>query len=474
MNKDRKSLINISKKTFFSVIALLLALMAVSIALTYVIPAGEFGTLPGGGTDYSVYTPLEGKGGIPILQGILAPVLVFASSDGLTLIMLSLFLIIISAAFQVMNDVGGIRSLIGYVSGKFRNRRTLLLVSLSFVFYCFGAFLGLFEEMLTMLPIIASLCVLLGYDSYTGFLCSIISCGFGFASAITNPFTVLLASEIIGVSPMTHIYYRLVIFAVMFLLLQCFIFTYTGRISKDPSSSLTLSHDEAIRLSAADDEAYEEKKDARIRRIYSIFLAAALLLIVVSSLSEALRGYSVVILIAYFLIGGTAAGAIASGDFRSVMKSFLKGVTGALPTIAFIAMAASVKFILDKASILPTIVYRIDTAAEGRSPVQIALIIYLIVLALEFFISSSTAKAIIVMGLLSAVNVGLSKSMMVLLYTFADGYTNVIFPTSPVLLIALSMIEMNYFTWVKKSLPLFAVNTALVIGFIVLGVTTGY
>ena len=111
---------------------------------------------------------------------------------------------------------------------------------------------------------------------------------------------------------------------------------------------------------------------------------------------------------------------------------------------------------------------------EGHSPVMIALIIYLIVLVLEFFISSSTAKAILVMGLLAMVNTGLTKPMLVLLYTFGDGYTNVIFPTSPVLLISLSMIEVPYFTWIKKSAPLFIINLLLVVGFIVLGVVVGY
>ena len=75
---------------------------------------------------------------------------------------------------------------------------------------------------------------------------------------------------------------------------------------------------------------------------------------------------------------------------------------------------------------------------------------------------------------LAVVNVGLSKSMMVLLYTFADGYTNVLFPTSPVLLISLSMIEVDYIKWIRKSLPLFAVNSIMVILFIGLGIIIGY
>jgi uncharacterized ion transporter superfamily protein YfcC len=78
------------------------------------------------------------------------------------------------------------------------------------------------------------------------------------------------------------------------------------------------------------------------------------------------------------------------------------------------------------------------------------------------------------MGLLAVVHTGLTKEMLVLLYTFADGYTNVLFPTSPVLLISLSMLGVEYFTWLRKSLPLFLLNLALVVAFIVMGVVLGY
>ena len=65
MNKG-KSLINISKKTFIQVTALLLGLLIVSIVLTYFIPAGSFGVNADGSTDYSVYHTLDGVKGIPV------------------------------------------------------------------------------------------------------------------------------------------------------------------------------------------------------------------------------------------------------------------------------------------------------------------------------------------------------------------------------------------------------------------------
>ena len=475
MKNNEKALINVSKKTFIQVTVLLLSLMIAAIVLTYIIPRGQFGTLENGETNYLDYSRTEDGSGINILKGIFAPVLVFTSSDGITLIMLSLFLLVISAAFQVMNDAGGISALIGYVSERFRNRKTLLIIAVAFVFMCFGAFLGLFEEMLTMLPIVTTLCVFIGFDSFTGFLISIIACGFGFASAITNPFTVILASQIIKTNPMEHVWYRFVIFFVMFLLLLGFIFFYIRKIKKDPGSSLTFARDERLRadLSAPDaGPAPDGVKKTRI--VYTVFLLLSLVLIIVASSVAALRGYTVVILLAYFLILGPVAGIICTSKPGAVFKSFLKGLLGALPTLVFIALASSIKYIFEEGSIMPTIIHGINEFAEGKNVFVVALVIYAVVLVLEFFISSSTAKAVLVMGILSVVNVGLTKQMSVLLYTFADGYTNVLFPTSPVLLISLSMIGLDYFKWVKKSLPLFIANLALVLAFIVLGIVIGY
>ena len=488
MKQNRKTLLNLSTKTFIQVVVLLFVLMLVAVVLTYVIPKGEFGKLTDEAgnvlvdekgneqLDFTDYRRIEGASGIPIWKGLLAPILVFGSANGLELIMLSLFLVTVFAAFQVMSDVGGIRALVGRVASRFEKRKGLLLAAIALVFMAFGAFLGLFEEMLSMLPIVTALCVLIGYDSFTGFLVSIIACGFGFASAITNPFTVLTAARLINANPMEHIWYRIVIFAVMYLLLLGFVFLYVRRLKKDPTRSLTLAHDETLRAAgtAQDGTALSPENEKRISRIYIVFLLLGLALIVTCSLIESLRGVTVVVLIAYFLIFGLLAGFLSAKAAKPVLKSFGKGIVGALPTIVFIALASSVKYVFDEGGIMPTIVHSINTLVSGHSPFIVTLVLYAIILVLEFFISSSTAKAILVMGMLAVVSVPLSKQMLVLIYTFADGYTNVLFPTSPVLLISLSMIGVDYFKWVKKSVPLFVLNLALVVGFIALGITLGY
>ena len=191
--------------------------------------------------------------------------------------------------------------------------------------------------------------------------------------------------------------------------------------------------------------------------------------IVITSV-DSLRGYTVPYLIIVFLFGGILAGYIASKDFRKTLQIFGKGAVSALPTILLILMASSIKYILEEGNVLATIANSISLFVGGKNPFVMALMIYLIIVFIEFFISSSTAKAVFLMGMLAVVNIELSNELFVLLYLFGDGYTNILFPTSPVLLLGLSMIGMNYFSWIKRGKWFFLVNLALVIVLIMLAV----
>lgn len=474
MNENK--IINMSKKTFITVVIMLGVLLLGSILLTYLVPSGHFQEIVDEADNvtynYDVYIQDESSSGINILKGIFSPILVLGSSDGLTLIMLSIFLLIVTGTFQVMSDVNGMKVLVQSLIKKFSSNKKVLIAVITLVFMMFGSFFGLFEETLALYPLIIIVTVGLGYDSFTGFLICIVASAFGFASAITNPFTVITASAILGISPMTHIWYRIIIFIVMYALLLLFVFLHIRKITKNPESSPTYENDALKKEQYAKHEEIENSKT--IGRTYLVFLILALAVVITVTSIEALRSYIVVFLMAFFLFGGPIAGYLCIKDFKKVMKSFWDGVVSAAPTILLILMAASVKFILEESSVLPTIANTISHIIDGKNTFVLAILIYLIILVLEFFISSSTAKAIFVMGILSCVSIELSKEMLVLVYLFGDGFTNVLYPTSPVLLIALSMIGMNYLSWLKHSKWLFVFNFILVLMFIFIGIYIGY
>ena len=471
-NKINKNLINISKHTFITALVMLFSLVVLSIILTYIIPRGAYGVNENGEVDYSSYIALENEGGINIFKGIFAPFLLLGSSDGITVIMLSIFLIVIAGAFQAMNDVNGIKVIVKGIVTKFQNKKFLLLAVIALVFMVFGAFLGLFEEMLTLLPIVAIVCITIGYDSFTGFLVSIVACGFGFSSAITNPFTVLFASQIMGVNPLINVWFRIIIFVVMYGVVMFWVYLYTKKITKDETRSYTYNHDQELKEEVLEETEVENEKT--IRNTYIIFFSIVLLTVIAFSMISAIRDYTVVALIVIFLFGGLLSSYISSKNVKQTFKSFGKGALSVLPTVAFILLASSVKYILVEGKVLPTISHSINNLIGTTNPFLIALIILGIVLVLEFFISSSTAKAMFVMSILSVLSLGLTKETLVLIYTFGDGYTNLLFPTSPVLLIGLSMIGLSYFKWLKKSSLLFLLTFGIVILFLVLAIVVGY
>ena len=469
-------IIDINKKSYIGIVCILASLIILAIAITYFIPKGQFGTTTDefGNivTDFNNFIELEDLKGINILKGIFAPILVLFSGDGLSIFMLSLFLLVVAGAFQVMSDSNGMNVIVYRVVNKFKNNKKLLVSLITLVFMLFGSLLGLFEEVLTLLPLIVMLSISLGFDGYTGFLMCILACGFGFASALTNPFTVITASDIIGVSPMNNIWFRIIIFIIMYGLILTFIFVHIKRIEKNPLNSPTYETDQKKKESL--NENLEVKNEKKIFNTYIIFLSLLLLSIITITSIDALRSYTIVFLIAIFLIGGLIAGYIANENFKNTLNQFLKGLISALPTILLVLMASSIKYILEEGNVIATIAHTISNSMAGKNVYAVAILIFLIILVLEFFISSSTAKAIFVMGILSVVNISLSKELLVLLYVFGDGYTNVLFPTSPVLLIALSMVGINYFTWLRKSKFLFLINFLLVIGFIALAILIKY
>lgn len=453
---ENKKIVNISKNTFISVVIILFILILMSIGLTYFIPKGIM-------IDNN-YQVIEDASGIAIWKGLLSPFLVLGSSDGITLIALCIFLTIVTGVFQLLTDTNGIGMIVNKLIKKFENKKKLLISIIVLVFMCFGSFFGLYEETLALLPLIITITISLGYDSYIAFLICTIATGFGFSVAMTNPFTIIVACELIGASVVKGIWFRAITLIIVYLLLLGFVFLHIRKIEKNKEKS-------TVEININDNTSVQNELVYDNKIFYSnlIFLLSILFTIIIFTLIPALSGYTVVGLIVVFLFGGLIVGNInTKGDFKTVLVSFKKGVISVLPAILLVLMASSIKYILVEGQIIDTITNYMIEATANKSTIMAIFVILILVLVLEFFISSSTAKAIIVMGVLGGLigNINVSKELLVLIYTYGDGFTNTLFPTSPVLLIALSVSGMSYFKWLKKSSILFIVLSVLVIGFL--------
>jgi len=147
-----------------------------------------------------------------------------------------------------------------------------------------------------------------------------------------------------------------------------------------------------------------------------------------------------------------------------------------LPAVFMIALASSVKLVMVESHILDTIMHYIIMGLDGKNPFVAIVLIYLLILLLQFFIGSASAKIILVMPIVMpvATALGLSPALVILAYCMADGFTDVILPTNPVLLVGLSMANVSYGKWVKWTWKLQLVVFILTILTLFFGVAIGY
>lgn len=464
-NPEQKNnaIIKYSRAIYLASLLVLVAFMIVSIVLTYVLPKGHFEVV-GGITDYNKFVPLENAGGINIFKGIFAPIMMFTADGFLQPLMLIVFLLTIAGVFQVMINCGGMQAIVSRFVNKFKTRKFLFLAICTLFFMILGSCFGLFEETLLLLPMVMAICLSLGYDLSVSFMVCTLATGIGFSVGITNPFTVVYASTLIGASVTRNIWFRLLVFLIYYFVVMGFVYL-KARKAKAPQTEV-LTPTEKV-----------EGNDKRKFIIYTVFLLVGFATVLIASSVPALRDYSIVILIAVFLIGGLTAGFLAFGR-KNTFKGMWQGVKSALPSVVMVLLAFSIKYILVEGQVIDTITHLIQQAIVGKSTFAAVLTVFAIILVLEFFVSSSTAKAVFVMGVLSGVSssgaLNVSPELIVLVYLFSDGFTNVLFPTSPVLLIGLSMTGQSYLTWIKKSWLFFIVVFLLAIAIIGLAMVIGY
>lgn len=448
-NKE-KAFSSINVKSFVLVVILLAVIIAISGVLSCVIPQGHYERDEIGAIIPDTYVKGDIQG-IAFWRVITAPFRVFVSDDALTIIMISIFLLVMSGVFNVMEKTGGVAVFIHKVVAKCGNRKKLVICVAVLVFMAFGSFFGMFEELVTLLPLMVVFMLTLGFDTMVGLGVCMMSACFGFSAAITNPFSVGLASQFAGTSVVDGMWLRVIFFACVYAIVIGFLLLYVRKITKYPSKSLSFDVDrdklQSLDMSASQDFA----RDSKLFRVYAIFfIVQAVILVLIASI-RAISDYAIPILAVSFLLGGLISGVLVEKP-RRVFTAFSKGVLAMLPSVLLIAMASSVKLILSESNIIDTIMHYAISVLQGiNSKFVIILLLYLLILFLQIFIGSASAKIFLIMPIILPISqaLGISPTLVILTYCIADGFTDMILPTNPVLLIGLSMVNVSYGKWVK-------------------------
>ncbi|MBQ8392275.1 MAG: YfcC family protein [Clostridia bacterium] len=365
---------------------------------------------------------------------------------------------------------------IGRMIRKLANRSRPVVCLCVLIFMLFGSFFGMFEELCTLIPLVVVLMLSLGMDTMTALgACMLASC-FGFSSAITNPFSVGLASSVIGSDPMDGVWLRIVFFVIIFLVLCSFLMLHLRKIERDPARSLTYESDKERRRSIESRDLADIENSDRIFKVYSVFFGIQMVILVLIASVRVISGYAIPVLCVSFLFGGIICGLLVCENKRTVLINFLNGVVSMSPAVIMIALASSVKLIMTESGIIDTIMNEVIGALEGKGRFICILLIYFLILALQIFIGSASAKIMLVVPIVAPIcaTLGVSPSLFILAYCMADGFTDVIIPTNPVLLVGLSMANVSYAKWVKWTWKLQLIIFALTIGVLAFACAIGY
>lgn len=439
--KSENTGINISVKSFITAIVVIFVLMVLTYGLTFIIPGG----------------------GIPFWKWALSPILVLGADGNVSLIAVIIFLLVIGGIFNCLDKCGLMQYMLDTITNRFGKERYKLLALITLFFMAMGSMIGSFEEAVPMVPIVVALAGRLGWDPLVGLGMSILAIGCGFSAGVCNPFTVGVAQELAGLPMFSGISFRLIAFVLVYALLLAFLYFYAKKIEK-PIDADTFKHNFT----------YDEKM-AKGLKLFVGIMCGGILLVLSSVVLTFLQDITMIIVAVTFLVAGLVA-VVQTGRGGNIAKTFFNGVGSVFPAVFMILMANSIKYTMIEGNILDPILQGMVATAATLPRWSVILFIYLIVLVLNFFIASGSAKAFLLMPLIIPIaeTFGISAQLCIAAFAFGDGFSNVLYPTNPVLLISLGLVGVDYGKWFKWSWKFQLLNLILTSGLLLFGLVIGY
>lgn len=448
--------LRIGKRSFFLSLSVLVLLMVFAVFLSLRLPSGSFERMIFDGKEMLVPESYRevAKPAFAFYRYLSAPIEVLFSPDGLTVIVILLFLFILGGSFSMLLESSMISLLMDNLIQRYEAKRFYLLSLTSFLFMFFGACFGVFEELIILVPFCLVLSRRLGWDSLIGLGMSLLSAGLGFSAALFNPFTLGVAQKLAGLPLYSATVFRFAVFLSVYLLLQIFLMQYAKKIEKDPSVSLVY-HEETREEKHVNIVYSPEVK--RALKLFGRILLFFPLLILLSFFIPLISSLLFVLLALLFLLSSFSS-ILGSRrmNFKDAWNSFIRGVMGVAPAVILILLAMSVKLILTRALVMDTILLKSVAFLSPLEGYQGIYALFLLVMFLNFFISSGSAKAFLLLPLLLPLTdyLGINRQIAVQAFLFGDGFSNLLYPTNAALMIGLGFSVVSYPKWLRWTLPL--------------------
>ena len=366
------------------------------------------------------------------------------------------FILIVGGAFWILNNTHAID--VGVMAFLRRIQRlnqkklfkwigveNIIITLIMLMFSLFGAIFGMSEETIAFVVIFVPLAISMGYDSIVGVCMCYLAAHVGFAGAMLNPFTIGIAQGIAGIQLFSGIEYRLVCWVILTIIAIVFVLRYAKRVKRNPESSPTYQLDEYWRNRA-------ESTGQETLTIRHILVLILLLLTIVALVVGVLKFHWYIAEIsALFLAMGILAGIIDRQGADDIAKLFIAGCKDILSAALVVGLASGIIFILKDGRVIDTMLYGLTKSLAETGQVASVGVMYAFQTLLNLIMPSGSAKAALTMPIMAqfADLIHVSRQTTVLAFQFGDGFTNMLTPTSGVLIACLGVAKIPYATWLK-------------------------
>ena len=451
---SQKSPLQAKKKGFTMphTFVILLVIILFAVALTWIIPSGEYARVedPVSGkkvVDASTFNYVEN---VHVnIQDI--PLLIIkafsANSDLIMLILLS------GGAVHMLTASGALQALIATIVRKFSNRVEVFIPLLMLVFALICTTQGV-NTFIGFAPITVMLAMSLGLDSIVGVGIILLGGAIGFATGTLNVSTTLVAQKIAELPNYSGIGYRWVCFVVYYIVTCLWLVRYAKKIQKNPELSPMYDLDKNSEFKNA---SLDEFGTLDTRKILSILaLVVALIAIVYGCIK---LDWDFAEQSAVFLVLAIAVGLIAGFDANKICAEFMNG-TKKMLTAAFIIMfARAIGSVLSAGRITDTIVHSMAVVLSDLPAALLGVGMLVANTLINVVLTSGSGQAAAVMPIMIPLSdlLGVTRQTCILSFNFGDGFCNYILPTSTALMGILGAANVPYDRWMRFMWKMFAI-----------------
>ena len=432
-------------------LVLIFSFIVVAQLLSYVIPQGSFDR-----------TPYPDN---PAREMVVAGSFEKATGDDRVVMMPWHFLLAISEGFSEAKDIIFLVFLVGGVIAVLRETGAIdaalhravahlggspwILIAGCLFIFSFGAFtIGMGEEYVPLIPIIVSMSLAMRMDAIVAMGMVWVPYGIGWACAGTNPFGVLIAQNIAGVPLTSGMGFRIVIMFAFLLIAFHHLYRYAMRVQRDPEASLVAHVDYST--------GFEPPDDIRLTTQRILVLVVFLIGLVGFVYGVKAYGWYIAELNAVFLGIGLVSAIIARLPAGHTSRTFIQGAADMTAAALLIGFARSIEVVLSDGQIIDTIIQSIAGLLENTGPEVASIGMLAVQTICNLFIPSGSGQAFVTMPIMSplATLTDVPQQTAVLAYQFGDGLTNMIVPTSALVMGALALGRIPYTAWVRFVGPL--------------------